>query len=145
MDNQVYWNPLVPELTVANLAESLRFYAAAGFSVRFRRDAPPFAYIELGQAQLMLEQQHAGGWHVAPLDRPLGRGINFQIEVPDVAAIHTALAQIGAVPFQEIQESWYQVSADHAEGQREFLIQDPDGYLLRFAEYLGQRSVTWPD
>ena len=36
---------------------------------------------------------------------------------------------------------WYQVSASDEEGQREFLIQDPDGYLLRFAEYLGRRHV----
>lgn len=52
-----FWSPLVPELTVANLEDSLRLYEAAGFKVRFRRDNPPFAYIELGQAQLMLEQE----------------------------------------------------------------------------------------
>ncbi|HFQ4989843.1 TPA: VOC family protein, partial [Vibrio vulnificus] len=24
-------------------------------------------------------------------------------------------------------------------GQKEFLIQDPDGYLLRFSQYLGEK------
>jgi hypothetical protein len=26
-------------------------------------------------------------------------------------------------------------------GQREFLLQDPDGYLLRFVQYLGERAA----
>lgn len=77
MADPEYWHPLVPELTVMDLEASLRFYVAAAFSVRFRRTDPPFAYLELGQAQIMLEQEHAGGWNIEPLDRPLGRGINF--------------------------------------------------------------------
>jgi hypothetical protein len=76
MDEDLYWNPLVPELTVSNLEASLRFYEAVGFTIRFRREQPAFAYLELGQAQLMLEQEHPQGWNVEPLDRPLGRGIN---------------------------------------------------------------------
>jgi predicted enzyme related to lactoylglutathione lyase len=134
------WNPLVPELTVADLEKSLQFYMAAGFSVRFRRDDPPFAYLELGRAQLMLEQEHAGGWNVEPLDRPLGRGINFQIEVTSAVQVLTALQSHGVQPFRGIQDTWYAVSALQQEGQREFLAQDPDGYLLRFAQHLGSRS-----
>jgi catechol 2,3-dioxygenase-like lactoylglutathione lyase family enzyme len=135
----VYWSPLVPELTVANLARSLDFYCAAGFSIRFQRDDPPFAYLELGHAQIMLEQEHSAGWNVMPLDRPLGRGINFQIEVPSAQSIVASLASRGVSLFREPKETWYTVSADKQEGQLEFLVQDPDGYLLRFAEYLGQR------
>lgn len=142
MTEEQYWNPLVPELTVAQIETSLRFYSAAGFSVRFRRDDPPFAYLELGQAQLMLEQQHEQGWHTAPLERPLGRGINFQIEVSDAAATQSALLALGAAIFQEIQDSWYAVAPGKEEGQREFLVQDPDGYLLRFAQYLGSRYAA---
>lgn len=134
------WNPLVPELTVRHLETSLRFYRAAGFSVRFRRDHPPFAYLELGQAQIMLEEEHAGGWNIEPLDRPLGRGINFQIEVADAAKILTALAAIGFKPFRDLKESWYAVSDTIEEGQREFLVQDPDGFLLRFSQPLGRRA-----
>lgn len=142
MSHEQYWNPLVPELTVASLDRSLPFYLAAGFVVRFRRDDPPFAYLELGQAQIMLEQEHAQGWDVASLDRPLGRGINFQIQVPDAGAVRSALLLLGAAIFRDIQDSWYRVSPNVEEGQREFLAQDPDGYLLRFAEYLGQRSAA---
>jgi len=142
MEEDQYWSPLVPELTVADLEKSLQFYGAAGFSVRFQRSDPPFAYMELGQAQLMLEQEHPGGWNVGPLERPLGRGINLQIEVPDAAQVLAALQSGGVQPFRGIQDTWYLVSALRQEGQREFLVQDPDGYLLRFAQYLGHRNAA---
>ena len=132
---------MVPELTVASLDTSLDFYLAAGFNVRFQRSAPPFAYLELGRAQLMIEQQHKQGWNIEPLDRPLGRGVNFQIEVPDANDVLTRLQGQGVTPFRDIKDAWYAVSPSQQEGQREFLVQDPDGYLLRFAQYLGMRGV----
>ncbi|WP_395668621.1 bleomycin resistance protein [Rhodoferax sp.] len=140
-DNE-YWSPLVPELTVTNLQRSLLFYTSVGFSVRFQRDEPPFAYIEMGQAQLMLEQLHPDGWNIEPLDRPLGRGINFQVEVIDAEMTLSSLRGLGFFPFREIQDTWYAVSKQAEEGQREFLVQDPDGYLMRFAQYLGRRVVA---
>lgn len=142
MAKDEYWNPLVPELTVARLDESLRFYEAAGFSVRFRREAPPFAYLELGDAQLMLEQEAQDRWDVGTLDRPLGRGVNFQIEVDDVERTCSSVQRAGYKLFAELEESWYPTEHGVQEGQREFLVQDPDGYLLRFAQYLGRRERT---
>lgn len=142
MTSEPYWNPMVPELTVTSLEASLRFYLAAGFSVRFSRAGPPFAYLELGHAQLMLEQQYPEGWNIEPLDRPLGRGINFQIEVPSAEKVLAELGMIGVPIYREIRDTWYRTSPQEEEGQREFLVQDPDGYLLRFAEYLGTRSAA---
>ena len=46
MSREEYWNPLVPELTVTDVETSLSFYAAVGFTVRFRRTEPEFANIE---------------------------------------------------------------------------------------------------
>lgn len=135
----LYWNPLVPELTITEMAASLRFYQAIGFTVRYRREHPNFAYLELGQAQLMLEEEHSDGWNIAPLDRPLGRGINIQIEVPLLENIAEVLRRMNIHLYREAMESWYAVSATQEEGQRELLVQDPDGYLLRFAESLGTR------
>jgi catechol 2,3-dioxygenase-like lactoylglutathione lyase family enzyme len=142
MADDEYWSPLVPELTVANLQRSLLFYTSAGFAVRFQRDEPPFAYLEMGQAQIMLEQQNPDGWNIEPLDRPLGRGINFQLEVVDVELTHSAMCALGFLPFRDLQDNWYAVSEQSEEGQREFLVQDPDGYLLRFAQYLGRRVAA---
>jgi catechol 2,3-dioxygenase-like lactoylglutathione lyase family enzyme len=137
--DEPFWAALVPELTVADLDVSLRFYTLIGFQVRFVRDDPPFAYLELGAAQIMLETEHAGGWNVAALDRPLGRGINFQIEVPNAAAIATALAAAAIPLFREPRATWYAMNPATEEGQLELLVQDPDGYLLRFSQPLGRR------
>ncbi len=133
---------MVPELIVASVERSLVFYKAAGFSVRFQRTDPQFAYLELGNAQLMLEQQHSQGWTIEPLDRPLGRGVNFQIEVPDAEAVLNNLEALNAPIFRSLKDTWYQVSPGREEGQREFLAQDPDGYLMRFAQYLGTRIAA---
>jgi predicted enzyme related to lactoylglutathione lyase len=138
-DNNDFWNPLVPELTVTDLNASLVFYKTAGFSVKYRREAPPFAYIALGGAQIMLEQQHDEGWNIEPLDRPLGRGVNFQISVADADAVHKALVSMGTSIFRQPSEVWYPAS-DMEVGKKEFLVQDPDGYLIRFSENLGCRE-----
>lgn len=90
----------------------------------------------------MLEQQHERGWNVTPLDRPLGRGINFQIEVTDANAVRSALVAAGVTLFREVKDTWYPVAPDVQKGQRELLVQDPDGYLLRFAQHLGSRSTA---
>lgn len=142
MTEVTYCNPLVPELTVTSLEDSLLFYQAAGFSVRYRRKSPPFAYLELGHAQLMLEQWHAEGWNVEPLDKPFGRGISFQIEVPDVGRVLSALLSLNFILFRSLKDTWYRVAPDAEKGQREFLVQDPDGFLLRFVQHLGQRSAA---
>ena len=137
--SEPYWNPMVPELTVRDMAQSLPFYLAAGFGVRFRRSEPDFVYLEQGQAQLMLEAWHPQGWHTGELQLPFGRGINLQIEVDDVTALAARLQAGGYAGFRPVQESWYAVSEHEEEGQLEGLWQDPDGYLLRFVETLGSR------
>jgi len=40
----------------------------------------------------------------------------------------------------EIEEKWYR-TGDTMGGNRQFLIQDPDGYLLRFFTHLGDKPV----
>ena len=137
-----YWNAMVPELTVRDIAVSLAFYRLLGFAVRFQRSEPDFVYLIRGQAQLMLEAWHVDGWQTAPLEPPFGRGINLQIEVTDVGAMVAVCQQHGIALFRPLTERWYATQPGIAEGQREFLVQDPDGYLLRFQEYLGQRPTT---
>jgi catechol 2,3-dioxygenase-like lactoylglutathione lyase family enzyme len=135
-----YWNKIVPELIVRDFAASLRFYTELlGFTVRFTRTHPDFAYLELGEAQLMLEAHDEGGWITAPLEPPLGRGLNLQIEVEQIAPMLERLRAVGVKLFKEPRESWY-ATGTHEEGQLEFLVQDPDGYLLRFVEILGSRT-----
>lgn len=136
-----YWNPMVPELSVTDLARSLVFYTGLlGFSVRYRRDDPPFAYLEQQQIQLMLEQVHPACWQVGALEPPFGRGINLQMELTEIQPLLDRLQAAEIALFRQPTEVWYPVGEMLA-GQREFLLQDPDGYLLRFVQYLGERAA----
>ena len=120
------WAALVPELLVSDLLRSVRFWCDfLGFAVAYER--PGFVYLTRGELQVMLCGRD-GTWETAEMQPPFGRGINLQMVVPEIAPILSALAAAGWGLYQEPVEAWYEV------GQREFLVQDPDGYLLRFAE-----------
>ena len=137
------WAALVPELTVLDIEKSLAFYTdLLGFEVLFSRPEARFAYLGLGDAQLMLDQYGEGqGWgETGRLEPPLGRGINFQIEVETLEPILTRLAGAAQPLFVTPEENWYQQDGE-LHGNREFLVQDPDGYLLRFSEYLGTKPA----
>lgn len=41
----------------------------------------------------------------------------------------------------ELEERWYRPDAFEA-GNRQFVVADPDGYLLRFFEDLGRRPTV---
>ena len=133
------FSALAPELDVGDLDASLRFWCdLLGFKIAFDRPAARFAYLARGGAQIML-CQHNGRWLTGALDRPYGRGVNFQIMVDRLEPILTALAVAQWPLFEEPSEAWYRVGPVE-EGQRECLVQDPDGYLVRLAEKLGQRQ-----
>ncbi len=137
-ENGREWAWLIPELSCTDLNRSVAFYRQVlGFSVRFTRDG--FTFIERGKLQFMLEQ--AGkGWETAALDYPFGRGVNFSMEVDNVDAMVAAMPS--DIPlFRPIAENWYREDTQE-HGQREFLIQDPDGYLLRFTQSLGMRPAA---
>ena len=132
---------LVPELDVTELAASLEFWCGAlGFRVAYERPEVGFAFLERGRAQVMLCHRN-GHWEVAPLEPPFGRGINLQIFVEGVAPILDALAARGWPLFRPLHDAWYRAGAEEV-GSRQFLVQDPDGYLLRFAEDLGRRPAA---
>jgi catechol 2,3-dioxygenase-like lactoylglutathione lyase family enzyme len=135
---------LVPELDVSDIAVSLAFYTGiCGFAVRFERPEERFAYLDLDGVHLMLEEADGPGrrFSTAPLERPYGRGVNFQIEVRDVDALYARIEAAGcAVPIP-MEERWYRAD-DMLSGNRQFVVADPDGYLLRFFSDLGERPVT---
>lgn len=99
----------------------------------YSRDDPPFAYLDLRGAQLMLEQDHHDSWTTGDSTGPRGRGMNLQIEVPDVRAAVRRLTDQGVSAFRELTTTTY----DTAEGpltQSELLAEDPDGYLIRLVQ-----------
>lgn len=134
-----YWNVMVPELTVTDFKKSLSFYTdILGFQIRNQREKPDFAYLEHEKAQIMIEQFHESGWNIAELSYPLGRGINLQIELTNIQPILDRLKKSNVKLYRHIKESWYDTGS-LSSGQKEFLVQDPDGYLLRFTQFLGEK------
>ena len=126
---------LIPELTVSDLAASLRFYRdILGFDVRYMRAEGGFAAIALGEAALMLDQAGIGrDWVTAPLTAPFGRGVNLQIEVLALAPLLARLETAQWRLFLPVETKAYAAGAATIT-QRQFCVQDPDGYLLRFFE-----------
>ena len=133
---------LVPELAVTDIAASLRFWVdLLGFVVEYERPEERFAYVVLGSAHVMLDQiGQTRTWETGPLERPFGRGLNFEITVPDVQPILDRLSEANWPLFLSPEEKWYRVH-DQSTGVRQFLVQDPDGYLLRFSQSLGLRPL----
>jgi hypothetical protein len=79
----------------------------------------------------MLSEYRDSGWVVAPLEKPYGRGMNLQMELMDTGPVYQRLLDNNVALFQDMKDTWRE-TGDVLSGQREFLVQDPDGYLLRF-------------
>lgn len=135
------FNRLIPEIGVTDIEESLRFYTEIlGFEVEYSRPEDGFAFLSLQGSQLMVEEINHN-WETGELERPYGRGVNLQIEVDSVEELLRSLDEHEYPLFRPLKESWYRGN-DVVYGQKEFLVQDPDGYLLRFAQDLGERPET---
>jgi catechol 2,3-dioxygenase-like lactoylglutathione lyase family enzyme len=137
------WARLVPELLVTDIERSLRFWRdVCGFAVLFDRPDEGFAYLDLGGAQIMLDERtRTRNWETGPMEIPFGRGINFQISVPVIEPILAALARADWPLFMEPERKWYRTGAVET-GVHQFLVQDPDGYLVRFSAHMGERSTS---
>lgn len=133
---------LVPELMVSDIKESLHFWTSLiGFEIAYERAEAGFAYLDKNGVQIMLEQYapDEGQWMTGSLEAPFGRGLNFQITVDLVEPILKRLADVEWPLFRPCADVWYRADAVEV-GQREFLVQDPDGYLVRLVESLGERA-----
>lgn len=147
---------MVPEIDATDLAISLRFYThVLGFRVLFQRPAERFAYLERDGVELMVQEAAGPGrrFRTAPLDPPFGRGVNFQLRVDDVDGIHRRALSSGANIVIEMEERWYHVDVVQAGGRwtatgptkagnRQFVVEDPDGYLWRPYQDLGEPPVA---
>ena len=134
---------IVPELDVSDLDQSMEFYIGVlGFDILFRRDQERFVYIEREGAHLIIEEADGPGrrFRTAELQKPFGRGVNLQIRTLDVAKLYEAVVKAELKPLIEMETSWYR-QADVERGNRQFVVADPDGYLLRFYSDLGSRAA----
>ena len=125
------FNKMIPELSVFDIEQTKRFYNDLGFKIEYERPEEKFVFMSFQDSQFMFEQIHDNGWNIGELIYPLGRGINFSIAVDDIEGLYNLVKTLNLKIYRELNRSIYQVNGTE-ETQTEFLIQDPNGYLLRF-------------
>jgi lactoylglutathione lyase len=124
---------LTPNLLVANVERSLAFYIdtlgfARGMTVP---DASPFVFASVtsGAVEIFFNDaataiQEYPGFAA----KPLGATGTMFIETVDVDALHERIESSVKV-VMPLETKFY--------GMREFAIEDPDGYVITFAERVG--------
>ena len=125
------FNNLIPELSVFDILQTKKFYKELGFKIEYERQKEKFIFMSFQDSKFMFEHIHVDGWNTGELSYPLGRGINFSIAFEDVEELYKLVKTLNFEIYRELTRNKYQVNGTE-ETQIEFLIQDPNGYLLRF-------------
>jgi catechol 2,3-dioxygenase-like lactoylglutathione lyase family enzyme len=133
--------PILAELYITDFSKSVNFYVdIIGFKIEYQRENPNFAFLSYNGSQIMIQELAPGEKESEKLEYPFGRGINFQIDTKSVQNIINSLEKNNYPIKRGIKDSWYKAD-DKSYGCREILVLDPDGYLLRFSEELGEKEI----
>lgn len=138
------WNQMIPEFDVFNLEDSLHFYVdLIGFHVEYDRPEDRFAFLQLEGVQFMIQEIDSENmkWNTGELKYPLGIGINFQIDVTNIDEIYDRLKKDNYEIFVQMEDHWYRKD-NILMGCREFLVQDPNGFVLRFSQDLENKQIV---
>ncbi len=130
MNNKIRYNSLIPEFSVSNILVSKKFYIDLGFEIVYERVEDKFCFLSLYDNQIMIEEVN-NKWNVGKLEYPFGRGINISMAVNDIDKFYNNVKNKGIKLYKDIAVSKYRVDDGYV-CDKQFLIQDPDGYLLRF-------------
>jgi catechol 2,3-dioxygenase-like lactoylglutathione lyase family enzyme len=127
------------EIMVTDYDASLAFWCdVLGFAPAYTRPAQKFAYLQRPDGAQMMLYERDGDWETGPMDVPFGRGAVIQVSVQDVDALAAHVAAKGVAFYVAPREKWRDWG-DCLGGQREFLVQDPDGYLVMVSQKIGVR------
>lgn len=124
------FNKLIPELSVMSIEKSKKFYIELGFKIMYERKEDKFCFLELEGNQIMIEEIN-DNWNTGNLEYPFGRGINISMSINDINGYYQKIKKKNIPLFKDIMKNEYVVN-NETYLDEEFLIQDPDGYLLRF-------------
>ncbi len=127
---KIKFNSLIPELSVTSIEKSLSFYQNIGFKIVYERKENKFYFLELEKNQIMIEEINEN-WKVADLEYTFGRGINISMTMKDIEKYYQKILDLKIPVFRPLTTNEYRVGTKIYQ-DKEFLIQDPDGYLLRF-------------
>jgi catechol 2,3-dioxygenase-like lactoylglutathione lyase family enzyme len=121
---------LTPNLVVSNVERSVAFYRdVLGFTVGPTvPDAAPyvFAGVESGPVEVFLNAQDAAAAEYSPFKgRPIGGTLTLYIEVASVKQLYETLRDRVKI-VMPLEKKFY--------GVTEFAFEDPDGYLITYAE-----------
>lgn len=122
---------LTPNLVVSNVDRSVAFYRdLLGFTLGATvPDASPyvFAIVQSGGVEIFLNAPGPAIAEYPAFDgRPIGGTLTLYIEVHGIKALYETLRP--RVPIvSPLEKKFY--------GVTEFVIQDPDGYLITFGEH----------
>lgn len=130
MNNKIRYNSLIPEFSVSDILVSKKFYIDLGFEIVYERVEDKFCFLSLDDNQIMIEEVN-NNWNVGKLEYPFGRGINISMAVNDIDKFYNNVKNKGIKLYKDIAVSKYRVDDGYV-CDKQFLIQDPDGYLLRF-------------
>lgn len=129
-DKESVYNSLIPELSVSNIDISKNFYLNIGFEIKYERKEDKFCFLQLEGNQIMIEENN-DNWNTGKLEHPYGRGINLSMAVSNIEKMYEILKEKNIKFFLDLEIHEYRID-DKISYDKEFLIQDPDGYLLRF-------------
>lgn len=140
----MHFNPLIPELIVSDIKNSLAFYVdLLGFNVNYAREEDKFYFLEREKSQIMIEEYDSSNpednWVNGAFDKPLGRGMNLEMAASDTGVLYNAIISANYPVYLDLEEKWYEIG-DKMGGAKQFIVADPDGYLLRFTQDLGQKN-----
>jgi len=119
----------------------------------FDRPESKFAMIALQGSWIILEQTEGFNavteeefvdgrqWRTGALEYPFGRGINFQIIVDNIDSSYARIQKLSYPIKVPLEERWYRVK-DQLVGVKQFLVMDPDGYLVRIQQDYGTRPAN---
>jgi uncharacterized glyoxalase superfamily protein PhnB len=128
-----HFTKLTPNLVVANVERSLAFYVdTLGFSRGLTvPDASPFVFASVtgGAVEIFFnDAATATKEYPAFANRPIGATATMFIEMQGVDVLHDRLKASVKIVMPLVTQFY---------GLREFAIEDPDGYVITFAERVG--------
>lgn len=135
------WAMGMAEMMVTDYPASLAFWTGVlGFSIAFVRPAQQLACLAHPDGAQVMIYQRDGDWETGVMEPPFGRGLVVQVYVRDVDGMAAAV-RAARLPFYVAPREKWRDWGDRSGGQREFLVQDPDGYLVMVAQRIGERPL----